>query len=293
MNVEWLIDASVFYDSYEELAAAVARQGHTVRLLNRPRPPYGWDDTDGAYRRAFPEGACVVTHADIDLVHRILADGIWTPGAFATPGHSDCSHYFSHFGRFLLNQDYCMLPFGELRRRAEFLFDLFGRDGRIFVRPDSALKLFTGQVVSHDSLERDLEHLAFYEFPIESLVVVSSPKAIEAEWRFIVAGQRVVAGSQYKRGTEQALSADVPTEVRRFADEVAASGYIPDPVWVMDLCRTTDGADHLLEIGSFSFANLYACDNDAVVRAVSEVAWEIHCDSGRSPAPGSRQTNSD
>ena len=51
-----------------------------------------------------------------------------------------------------------------------------------------------------------------------------------------------------------------------------AVGYVPDPVWVMDICKTTDGEYHLLEIGVFSFANLYKCNKDSVVTAVSEIA---------------------
>lgn len=275
-KVGWLLDASVFDGYHDELAAAIVRNGHTVKSLNRPNPPYGWEDNGFAYRTAYPAGACVVTHADIDLVNRVLSDGHWTPGGFATVEHFYCSHYFSYFGRFLLNQDYIMLPFAELRRRAGFLFDTLGRDGRIFVRPDSPLKLFTGLVATRETFTRDLEFMAFYEFPIESLVVVSSPKSIEAEWRFVVAKQRVVAGSQYKRGSEIVLSRQIEPAARRLADEIVSIGYAPDPVWVLDICRTLDGHYHLLEIGSFSFANLYACDKDAVVQAVSEVALEMH-----------------
>jgi len=32
--------------------------------------------------------------------------------------------------------------------------------------------------------------MAFYGFPVESLVVVSSPKQIPTEWRFVVADKR-------------------------------------------------------------------------------------------------------
>ena len=40
----------------------------------------------------------------------------------------------------------------------------------------------------------------------------------------------------------------------------------------MDICQTADGEFHLLEIGGFSFADLYSCDKAAVVAAVSEAA---------------------
>ena len=278
MNVGWLLDASVFSTYHDELVTAIHRNGDTARSFNPPNPPYDWDDTSHPYRRAFPRETCVVTHADIDLVLRIQSDALWTPGVFATLPHYFCSHYYAHFGRFLLNRDYVMLPFGELRRCADFLFETLGRDGRIFVRPDSPLKLFAGLTASHATFDRDLEFMAFYEFPVESLVVVSSPKNIEAEWRFVIADQTVVAGCQYKDGDGAVTSTDVDPEPRRVAEAVLATGHAPDPVWVMDICRTSDGAYHLLEIGAFSFANLYGCDKNAVVEAVSHVAARMHAE---------------
>jgi hypothetical protein len=40
----------------------------------------------------------------------------------------------------------------------------------------------------------------------------------------------------------------------------------------MDICKTSDGAYHLLEIGGFSFADLYTCDKNAIVAEVSNAA---------------------
>ena len=276
MTVGWLLDASVFDAYHDELAGAIARNGFEVRSINRPDPPYRWDDTGHSYRGAFPIGACVVTHADIDLISRVLADGCWTPGAFASVDHFFCSNYFPYFRQYLLNSDCTILPFAELSRRSDLLFDTFGRDGRIFVRPDSPLKLFTGLVASRETFEKDLEFMGFYEFPVESLVVVSSPKIIVKEWRFVVAEQRVVACSQYKEGHDLVARTGCESDAQAFADAILAIGYSPDPVCVMDICKTSDNRYHLLEIGGFSSSDLYACDKDAVVTAVSQVAKTVH-----------------
>lgn len=274
--VGWLLDARVFPEQHAAMVAAIQRQGHQIVELNSPKAPYGWDDVNQAYRRAYPTGACVVTHADIDLVNRVCRDGRWRPGAFATLDNYHCSFYFAHLGRFLLNSDYTMLPFAELTRNADFLFGVFGRDDRIFVRPDSPLKLFAGMVASRGNWERDLEFMGFYEFPKESLVVVSSPKTIVAEWRYVVVNGKIVAGSQYKEGLNQCLRPAEDSSAQNLAEDILAVGFAPDPVWVFDICRTDQGTDHLLEIGAFSFANLYGCDLDAVVRAVSAAAATIH-----------------
>lgn len=105
MTVGWLIDAGIFDSYFDELAAAVTRNGHVVAAVNRPRPPYEWDDVKSSYRKAFPKDACVIVHADIDLVLRVVDDHLWTPGAFATVPHFFCSNYYAHLGRFLLNRD--------------------------------------------------------------------------------------------------------------------------------------------------------------------------------------------
>lgn len=282
MSVGWLLDASVFDSYHDELADAIVRNGFVVKSINRPNPPYGWDDTDSAYRRAFPDGSCVVTHADIDLVNRVRSDARWSPGAFATVDHFFCSHYFPHFLKYLLNHDHVMLPFSALAPRSKELFDRFGRERRIFVRPDSPLKLFTGLVVSRDTFEKDLEFMAFYEFPGESLVVVSSPKSILKEWRFVIADQQVVASSEYKEGEMLVARPGADDIALTLAREILDDGFAPDPVWVMDICETTGHQFHLLEIGGFSFSNLYACDKDAVVQAVSRVALRIWNDKKRS-----------
>ena len=276
MTVGWLIDAGVFPAYHDEFVDAVRRCGHDVVSVGRPDPPYNWDDVDSAYRKAFPRGACVVTHADIDLVHRVASDNLWTPGVFATVPHFHCSHYYAHFGKYLLNRDYVMLPFGELPRCRDLLFDRPGRDDQLFVRPDSPLKTFTGQVISRQSFEKDFEYLGFYEFPIESLIVVSAPQSITDEWRFVIADGDVITGSHYLSGGEQLRQPASDPNAEQLAKAVAGSGFQPDRVWVLDICRTVDGEYHLLEIGAFSFADLYGCDKHAVITAVSTVAQEIH-----------------
>ncbi len=118
--------------------------------------------------------------------------------------------------------------------------------------------------------------MGFYEFPIESMVVVSSPKSIVSEWRFVVVDRNIVTGTQYiERNEKVSRLADDPKALD-FAKSVLTTDYEPDPVWVLDVCKTEDNNYHLLEIGGFSFAGLYASNKDAVVRAVSAVAERIH-----------------
>ena len=275
MGVGWLLDGDMFDGYRDELVAAIHEQGHDVKLIHAPSPPFRWDDIGCSYRETFAKDACVVAHGDIELVSRIHRERHWTPGAFATVENFFCSSYVCWYGQFLLNREYSMLPFGELDRCKDLLFDTFGRDGRLFVRPDSPLKLFTGQLVGCDTFSADLEFMAFYEFPPNTLVVVSSPREIDKEWRFVVVDGKVVTGCQYKDGARLDYQPHFDDQAYELATLVASVDYEPDPVWVMDICKTSDGKYHLLEIGGFSFADLYACDMKTVVTAVSAAAQSV------------------
>lgn len=275
-KVHWLLDANVFHEYHDDLVAAIVRHGDAVESINRPDPPYRWDDAPNRYRDCFPDGACVITHADIDLVRRVRQDRRWTPGVFASEENFYWSTYFPHFEKFLLNRDHLMLPFVELSGRRNELFDRFGRNEKIFVRPDSPLKIFSGQLASLATFEKDLDFMAFYDFPHASPVVVSSPKGIRGEWRVVVAGREPVAASH---NVDQGQKISAPchsAELFDFAQSILDSGYAPDPVWIMDICQTDDHSLHLLEIGMFSCSNLYGCDKDLVVKAVSRAAQSVH-----------------
>ncbi len=114
--------------------------------------------------------------------------------------------------------------------------------------------------------------MAFFEFPPSSIVLASTPFRIEKEWRFVVADKQLVTGCQYKLGDQMRLAAQIDPQAYDLAGAIAVRGYQPDPVWIIDICQTDDGKYHLLEIGGFSFADLYLCDKVAIVNAVSAAA---------------------
>lgn len=275
MKVGWLIDAEMFEEYRDELVAAIRGQGHEARLIRAPHPPFRWEDAGCSYRETFPEDACVIAHGDIDLITRIARERRWTPGTFCTTENFLWSHYACWYGDHLLNRDYVMLPFGELERLKDFLFDTLGRDERVFIRPDSPLKLFTGQTATRQTFAADVEFMGFYDFPPSTLVVASSPKAVLAEWRFFIAEGQVITGSQYKKDGKMCVDASYDAKALELAQRIASLDYSPDPVWVLDVCRTAGGDYHLLEIGAFGFADLYACDKERVVAAVSKVAQTL------------------
>lgn len=274
-SVGWLLDADMFDAYRDELVAAIREQGHEAKFIRAPAPPFRWEDIGCSYRETFPEDACVIMHGDIQMATKIYQESRWFPGAFCTVENFACSSYYCWYGEDILNRDYIMLPFGELDRCQDFLFHSLGIEDKVFIRPDSPLKLFGGQIASRNTFATDLEFMGFYEFPKNALVVVSSPKPILVEWRFVVAEKQVIAGCRYKTGAQFQPDPEYDPAAFELASKIASRDYQPDPVWILDICQAGDGAYHLLEIGGFSFADLYACDKAAVVRAASAAALAV------------------
>lgn len=270
MQVKWILDGDLFEEYRQELIREIQSQGHIPCVVHAPNPPYRWDQIP-QIKNLLNGDCCTIAHADIALSTRFCREERICPGAFCNVEHFYCSSYLCWLGKYWLNKDYAMIPFGELPRLKDNLFDTFGIEGKIFVRPDSPIKIFNGQTIQHQTFDKDYDYLGFYDFPEKEIVVVSSPKEIAAEWRFVIANGVVVTGSQYMLNGNLHVQKGFPDNAFELADEIAKINQ-PDPVWILDICQTFDKQFHMIEIGGFSFANLYACDLNAVVRVVSAAA---------------------
>ena len=206
------------------------------------------------------------------------------PGVFCNLPKFECQYYYPRFGDRLLNSDYAMLPFGDMKRRKDWAFQNFGEDNCVFLRPSSGFKTFAGQVVEFADWEGEMRTLSFKIDP-EVLVLVCRPVEILKEWRLVVS-DRVVAASQYKEGRglirlmgeDVVRTRNVPDVVLQYGEQVLKEvKFKPDPIWTLDICETVSGDLRVLEVGSFSCAGLYACDPDPIIEEVNRLSlqeWE-------------------
>lgn len=308
MKVKWLLEPDLFSDDIEIIANALKRQNIEYKIYKYI--PYGSNDE---YLKLFNEEDCVVFRGSLGFANQIRRLAKWIPGIYYDKDKYDCTSYYPALGEHLLANNYIMLPYGELVRKKEYLYDILGSNNAIFIRPNSGGKSFVGQVVLKEHFDKDI---SFFNIPNESLVVVSEPRNIVKEWRFVIANGKVITGSSYTDGMPifkgfgaclKELNIDmkacntykveqegehlrvvddsdkddfVPVEALDLA-KWAAEKYNPDKVWIVDICQTkhtidanTNGAVHILEIGAFSCAGLYKCNLDVVVKVVSEIALQ-------------------
>jgi ATP-grasp domain, R2K clade family 3 len=217
-----------------------------------------------------PDDACVIFWGSLGAAYAERVAARWTPGAIGDPDRFRCSVYHSHLGALLANQDSVFTTVRALVDDPAAVLRSLGVPAEVFVRPDSALKPFSGRLLTASSLTLDALDHGYYYDDDQLPIVVSAARAIGREWRFVLAGDKVIAGCEYGadrlgRGT------DVPEPARRLAETVARAPWQPAPIYILDVGEVA-GAVRVMELNPFSGADLYQCDAAAVVGAATIVA---------------------
>jgi len=268
MKPKWLVEHFDDRNSTQLLIAEVQKQGYELATIK-------YEPFESGSYKMFGDTDCVIVQSSINFAQQIMRDRKWIPGPWLTEKNYRCSVYYAKLGKYLFNDQYVLMPRDEAMRNMTRIHGWVGRGSSIFVRPDSGLKCFTGKVFEIPVIHQDWSWVEEFTEP-DTLVVLSTPKDIKAEWRFVACGKDIIAGSQYECGGELNVSPTYPEEAKALAAEIADI-YQPDPMFVIDICMGMDSQYYLMEIGAFSVAGLYACDMEPIVEMASKVAvaeWE-------------------
>ncbi|WP_020476032.1 ATP-grasp domain-containing protein [Zavarzinella formosa] len=271
MRPVWLIEAGVYGEEAAPLLGEIRRQGMVAEIVPHQALRKGASPVIAGGQVLEP-GACVIGYGTYPFAQQILLHHDWTLGAWCSAENLDCVTYYARFGRYLLNQQYVMMPGVEAIRQRDWLFSVFGREEQVFVRPTSCLKLFVGRCVDQAAFATAL---APTRYDPATLVVIAAPQPIDREWRLVVVGDRVISGGQYAVNGARSITPDCPAAVKSFAESMLAEvKWRPDPVFMLDVCESA-GQLWLVELNSFSGSWLYRCDLPAVVAATSELAGRL------------------
>jgi hypothetical protein len=267
MRPVWLIEAGVYGAEADPLLAEIRRQGMTGEVV--PHQALKKGSTPVIEGEPLSPEACVIGYGTFPFARQIQIHHPWVPGAWCNAENLDCSVYFAHFGKFLLNQHHAIMPGVEAIRQVDSLFSVFGNNDEVFARPTSCHKLFVGRRITREAFATAL---APTRYDPATLVVIAAPKPLGTEWRLVVVGDRVIAASQYARSGTRDITLGCPEEVRSFSQMMLTEvRWRPDPIFMMDVCES-EGRLWLVELNSFSCSWLYQCDLTAVVAEASELA---------------------
>ena len=258
-TITWILEPDVYTECHDKLREALKLRGHKI---------IDWDDlwwTDGI-PKSIPTNP-IVFHGSLGNASRINQEMSWIPGSFCTVENFKCSNYFEKAQKWLLHKEWKVLPASQLVANPIAFENESELCEKIFVRPDSPLKPFSGRVLEVDKISlRSLDHGFYYED--ENLPVVVAPiRNIGSEWRFVICNNKVITGSGYVADTRSPTELSSDDKVWSYAAKVANDIEAPEIVYVLDVCEC-DGDLHLIELNPFSGADLYACDSTKIVNAV-------------------------
>lgn len=283
-----------FEEDLEPLVEEILLQGHNCKKIKYT--PF----ESGKYRDLFPEDACVIFYGSINLACQLQRETPWVPGPILTKENYNFSAQVAHLEDAMLNRFCRFMPYGKLKRHLlghqmiinDLINYYMGKEeghGKIFIRPDSGLKTFSGQAIDTSDIKSHLMYLDTRCKP-ETMVVASYAKPLDLEYRLVVAGNDVISGSKYKDNNishlEITSSNEVPDNVIKFAEYcLGLTDWRPDPIFTMDIHLSREGyyapfdiedkeleGMCLIELNSFSTSGLYKCDPAPTIKRASEIA---------------------
>ncbi|WP_166869738.1 ATP-grasp domain-containing protein [Massilia mucilaginosa] len=212
--------------------------------------------------------APVIAHANVMCIgsysmRHVAAKHGWVPGVFDLYAQ-DFEQQRAHWGGHMLNAGAVVSSVREARFSGE----------RMFVRPVHDSKYFAGRVFDADAFSA-WQHAVCAAAPNragslapDTLIQLSRPVAIYAEYRFWVVGGEIVTQSLYKRGSQVIYASDVDERLTQF---VAAriGEWSPHETFVIDACDCAEGMK-IVEINTLNSSGFYAADVQRLVLALEQ-----------------------
>jgi hypothetical protein len=186
-----------------------------------------------------------------------------------------CKCYYARYSSNIVQEQHEFIELGKLEAEKDRLFSVFGEDDKIFIRPDQNDKCFIGTLVKSNMFDTFMRCVTACEPPMDTLCVVSTPKRIDKEWRFVIADKKVIAGSLYYDDHCLTMDGNYDMLAAEFAEKMCEI-WTPDPMFIMDIALV-NGEYKIMEIGPVNGAGLYKCEILPVIKAMSEIGartWE-------------------
>jgi len=199
----------------------------------------------------------------------------YVPGAWGMTDNMHCNNYYSNIpNEWMLNGFHLMTTFGLFRSNPWRYAAMLGPTvSQVFIRPNNGFKTFTGYVVDlTGNWQQELSSsMQLTSVTPETLILVSTPRELQGEFRFVIGDGEVIDGSEYRWDNILDIRHDWPQEAWDLADMMAKHSWQPDLVYTCDIAMTKAGP-RIVEVNSFASAGLYACDKPLIVDRLNQIA---------------------
>jgi len=110
MKPKWIIEDFEADNKFDLLAEEVKRQGMEVEIIRYiPLKSGNYDK--------YADNLCVIVQASLNLARQLQRQKSWIPGPWLNSDSYECTNFYPYYGKYLMNEDYIMLPRAEVKRR--------------------------------------------------------------------------------------------------------------------------------------------------------------------------------
>lgn len=259
----WLIQRGFDSDrQYLKLIQSIERMGipHSFCTV----VPFSDSDDGIKLESPVPSDGNVFCYGSYSLSKHAVRRGYF-PGAFIS-SNSDIGNLIRHYGDHMLNSDSWVI---------EFKYPNWPKWEKLFIKPNSDTKAFTAQVMSQEEFVKFREGIInadpkeYATVTPDTMYVASTPKNIEAEFRFFVVDGKVITYSQYVSGGRFYAHPQVDEYIVKFAQDMVDI-YQPDRAFVIDIA-ITEGDLKVIEVNSINSSGLYLIDVQKFIAAIEDM----------------------
>lgn len=265
MEAKWIVDKSIFEDNkipkeeFEKLG---------VDLFEFEYVPFTQGKLDIPFSPAEPVVVCGAFNAVRNL--RSFYGCYFNENNFRT------NVYMSLFAQssMFLNDDHVYCSFSDLLSDPMYYYDLFQKD-ILFFRPLDGIKSFTGNSISRRSIDTEMDVMKdLYNVSPESMILISTPKKIHEESRFLIGNNEIIDYSRYMVDNDMIQDKNTNTSAIMFVkDVIKHNTWAPDDLYMMDIA-ITDHGPKIIELNSFSCSGWYGMNEARVIEKVSNIVLE-------------------
>lgn len=172
------------------------------------------------------------------------------------------SSYINEIPEWYLNKDCVFYPFGLLSKDIykNQLFDKFKYTDKLFLKSDSGFKVLTGNSILKSGWDKEIKYLT--NINSRELMVISSHKEIDKEYRFWIIDGNVVTFSSYSWKDEP--YSEVPEYMVNTAKII--SKRINLEMYTLDLCTTKNNIyPEVVELNNIFTSGTYDCNIEKLI----------------------------
>lgn len=264
-KVIWVIENFLFDKETDELIKIIQQENESVHVVKTEEYLRGLFDI-------LDDKQPILFHGSIQFAEIIQKEKpSWKPGVIADFRWFNCIVWYAHKRQFMLNMDYRFVWSDELLNEKWDIYRTFGKEAKIWIRPNSSKKTFTGGLVDIQDFDNFVHK---WIKPINDSVVVSSPKEINGEFRFICTKDEIVTCSTYFYQGLRTFIPSAPSGATKMCETILLDNWkfkVPDKMYAVDICEDKNGNFYLMEYNAFSTCDFYLCNKLKIVRKVNEL----------------------